>query len=86
MTVSAEGRVENQKLNQTAALSFWFSTRFTRKTLDHSVGSYLYNVNRRFGAKCIFLKREKKNNGEIKKNNLQERKGETGEKNENNKK
>ena len=23
-------------------LSFWFSTRFTRKTLDHSVGNYLY--------------------------------------------
>ena len=43
MTVSAEGRVENQKLNQTAPLGvvwlgFWFSTRFTRKTLDQSRG------------------------------------------------
>ena len=33
MTVSAEGRVENQKLN----LSFWFSTRFTGKTFDSLV-------------------------------------------------
>ena len=37
--MSAEGRVEYQKLNQQ---SFWFSTRFTRKTFDHSGGSYLY--------------------------------------------
>ena len=40
MTVSAEGRVENQKL----WLSFWFSTRFTRKKFCHSRGTYLYPV------------------------------------------
>ena len=35
----------NQKLNQAfVELSFWFSTRFTRKKLDHSPGSYLYSV------------------------------------------
>ena len=49
MPVSAEGRVEHQKLNQTAPLgvvwlSFWCSTRFTRKKLDHSGGSCLCNI------------------------------------------
>ena len=39
--LSAEGRVENQKL---VWLSFWFSTRFTRETFDQSGGSYLYSA------------------------------------------
>ena len=60
MNVSAEGQVENQKLNQTAALlsfgsavvwlRFWFSTRFTRKNLTTLLGfafSPNYNLLRR---------------------------------------
>ena len=48
MPVSTEGRVKQQKLNQTARLgvvwlSFWCSTRFTRRKLYHSGGSYLYS-------------------------------------------
>ena len=44
VTVSTDGRVEHQKLNQKGAvwLSFWCSTRFTRKKRVHSSGSYLY--------------------------------------------
>ena len=47
MTVSAEG-VENQKLNNGSSaivwLSFWFSTRFTRKKLGLSCRIYLYPI------------------------------------------
>ena len=43
----AEGRTENQNEPKRPPLcgrlgSFWFSTRFTRKTLDYSNGTYLY--------------------------------------------
>ena len=42
-------------------LSFWFSTRFTRKKLDHSPGSYLYRGNStQQGFFFIFLRRGKK--------------------------
>ena len=40
--MSAKGRAQHQKLNQAAAMSFWFETRFTRKTLDYCKGTYLY--------------------------------------------
>ena len=44
----AKCRVEHENLNQTTPqgvvwLSFWFSTRFTRKKRVHSRGIYLYN-------------------------------------------
>ena len=42
--ISAEGRVEHQKLKHTVALllfGFWCSNRFTRKILDHPCGTYL---------------------------------------------
>ena len=46
----AEGQVESQKLG-VVWLSFWFSTRFTRKKLDHSCGIYLYRKDTHYATK-----------------------------------
>ena len=48
----AVGRVENQNEPKRPPLcgrlgSFWFSTRFTRKTLDYSNGTYTYKLRKK---------------------------------------
>ena len=60
MTVSAEGRVENQKLNQTAALQsfgwvFGFQLDLLEKKLVHSPGSYLYLLSAIFIPRRIYI-------------------------------